>query len=214
MKAETGSEDDIARCLRCLQVLAAGTLEDVMDDLSTLFGCSVNPEAFFFDKNILESKPAGSRNVLVVGGGVAGMEAAVVAADRGHNVTLFEKEETLGGLLKFADSDDYKGDLKEFKDLMVRRVAKRNIHVHTGKELSAEDGAALKADAVVLAVGSTPIEPRIEGIENAVRALDMYRSLDQRGEEGDHGGRRAGGKRGGTAPREKWPAGHDRRNGG
>ena len=49
VKAETGNEDDIARCMRCFKCLP-GTLEEVMDDLSTLFGCSVNPEAFFFDK--------------------------------------------------------------------------------------------------------------------------------------------------------------------
>lgn len=182
VKAETGREDDIARCLRCYKCFP-GTLEDVMDDLSTLFGCTVNPEAFFFDTKVLESKPAESRNVLVVGGGVAGMEAAVVAADRGHKVTLFEREKSLGGLLKFADSDDYKGDLKEFKDLMIRRVAKRNIHVNTGKELSPENLAALKADAVVLAVGSTPIQPHIEGIENGMRVLDIYQTLDQVGKK-------------------------------
>jgi 2,4-dienoyl-CoA reductase-like NADH-dependent reductase (Old Yellow Enzyme family)/thioredoxin reductase len=176
-KAESGNEDDIAHCLRCYKCFP-GTLEGVMDDLSTLFGCTVNPVAFLYDKNILESKPTGSRNVLVVGGGVAGMEAAVVAADRGHNVTLIEKTDSLGGLLKFTDSDVYKGDLKAFKDLMVRRVAKRNIKVITGKEFSPADVAAFKADQVILAVGSTPIEPRIEGIENAVRALDIYQSLD------------------------------------
>ncbi len=177
VKAETGQEDDIARCLRCFKCLP-GALEDVMDDLSTLFGCTVNPEAFLFDKAILESKPAASRNVVIVGGGVAGMEAAVVAADRGHHVTLYDKTNTLGGLLKFSDSDEYKGDLKEFKDLMIRRVGKRKINVVLGKELTPEELGAMKADAVILATGSTPIEPRIEGLENAVRALDIYKSLD------------------------------------
>jgi len=116
--------------------------------------------------------------VVVVGGGVAGMEAAVVAADRGHNVTLYDKTESLGGLLKFSDSDEYKGDLKEFKDLMIRRVAKRKINVILGKELTPEELGAMKAYAVILATGSTPIEPRIEGLENAVSALDIYKSLD------------------------------------
>jgi len=177
VKAETGREDDIARCLRCFKCLP-GALEDVIDDLSTLFGCTVNPEAFLFDKAILDSKPAASRKVVVVGGGVAGMEAAVVAADRGHNVTLYDKTNTLGGLLKFSDSDEYKGDLKEFKDLMIRRVGKRKINLILDKELTPEELRAMKADAVILATGSTPIAPRIEGLENAVRALDIYKSLD------------------------------------
>ena len=181
VKADTGREDDIAHCLRCYKCFP-GTLEGVMDDLSTLFGCTVNPEAFLYDKGILESKPAGARNVLVVGGGVAGMEAAVVAADRGHNVTLIEKTDFLGGLLKFADSDNYKGDLKAFKDLMVRRVTKRNnIKVIMGREFTPQDVAAFKADQVILAVGSTPIKPPIAGIENALRALDIYQTLDQVG---------------------------------
>ena len=177
IKAETGREDDIVHCLRCFKCLP-GQLEEVMDDLSSLFGCTVNPEAFLFDKTILESKPAASRNVLVIGGGVAGMEAAVVAADRGHKVTLYEKTDTLGGLLKFSDSDLYKGDLRDFKDLMIRRVDKRNINVIKGRELKPEELRGMKADAVILAVGSSPIEPRIAGIENAVRALDIYKSLD------------------------------------
>ncbi len=142
VKAETGREDDIARCLRCFKCLPR-TLEDVIDDLSTLFGCTVNPEAFLFDKAILDSKPAASRKVVVVGGGVAGMEAAVVAADRGHNVTLYDKTNTLGGLLKFSDSDEYKGDVKEFKDLMIRRVGKRKIIVILGKELTPEELGAM-----------------------------------------------------------------------
>jgi 2,4-dienoyl-CoA reductase-like NADH-dependent reductase (Old Yellow Enzyme family)/NADPH-dependent 2,4-dienoyl-CoA reductase/sulfur reductase-like enzyme len=182
-KAESGNEDDIARCLRCYKCFP-GPLEGVMDDLSKLFGCTVNPEAFFFDKKVLESKPTASREVVVIGGGVAGMEAAIVAADRGHKVTLYEKEKTLGGLLKFADSDEYKGDLKGFKDLMVRRVGKRGkIKVVTGKDFTPQDLAAIQADALVLAVGSTPVKPPIAGIENAVRALDVYASPAQVGKK-------------------------------
>jgi len=177
MKAETGREDDIARCTRCFKCLP-GALEDVMDDLSTLFGCSVNPEAFYFDKKVLDSKPAASRKVLVVGGGCAGLEAAVVAADRSHDVTLYEKENYLGGLLKFSDSDAYKGDLKEFKELLIRRLGKRKINVVMGSELTPEDLAATKADAVILATGSTPVEPPIAGLENAVRAVDIYDGLE------------------------------------
>jgi 2,4-dienoyl-CoA reductase-like NADH-dependent reductase (Old Yellow Enzyme family)/NADPH-dependent 2,4-dienoyl-CoA reductase/sulfur reductase-like enzyme len=180
IKAETGREDDITRCLRCFKCLP-GTLEDVMDDLSSLFGCTVNPEAFLFDRKILDSKPAGSRKVLVVGGGVAGMEAAIVAADRGHDVTLYEKDKALGGLLKFSDSDEYKGDLKEFKDLMIRRVNKRKVRVITGTEIAPGDVTSAGADAIILALGSSPIEVPIPGIDNAVRALDVYSGLDRIG---------------------------------
>jgi 2,4-dienoyl-CoA reductase-like NADH-dependent reductase (Old Yellow Enzyme family) len=97
-KSASGREDDIAPCLRCYKCFP-GPLEDNIDDLSSLFGCSVNPEAFYFDRSVLDSKPRGKRNVLVIGGGVAGMEAAVVAADRGHRVTLVEKSDSLWAAL-------------------------------------------------------------------------------------------------------------------
>jgi len=182
VKAESGREDDIARCTRCFKCLP-GQLEEVMDDLSKLFGCSVNPTAFLFDRKILDSKPAASRNVAVIGGGIAGMEAAVVAADRGHKVTLYEKDSKLGGLLWFADVDDHKGDLKEFKDLLIRRVGKRaNIKVVTNKEVTPAELAAMKPDVAILALGSNPVTLPIEGIENAVPVMDMYyNSLDSIG---------------------------------
>jgi len=181
-KAESGNEDDINRCLRCYKCFP-GTLEDVMDDLESLFGCTVNPEAFFFNKEVLESKPVASRKVLVIGGGPGGMEAAIVAADRGHRVTLVEKTDRLGGLLKFTDVDEYKGDLKNWKDVLVRRVGKRDIDLKLGKAFTPDDMAAFDADAVILAVGSSPIEASIPGIENAMRALDMYFNMDKVGKK-------------------------------
>jgi 2,4-dienoyl-CoA reductase-like NADH-dependent reductase (Old Yellow Enzyme family)/NADPH-dependent 2,4-dienoyl-CoA reductase/sulfur reductase-like enzyme len=170
-KAESGKEDDIAPCIRCYKCFP-GPLEGVINDLSTLFGCAVNPEAFYFDEQVLNSAPGGSRNVLVVGGGVAGMEAAIVAADRGHRVTLVEKSDTLGGLLKFADTDAYKEDLRRFKDVLVRRVKKRNIEVILGKECTPADVHSF--GAVILAIGSSPIVPPITGIEHAMVATEVY----------------------------------------
>jgi 2,4-dienoyl-CoA reductase-like NADH-dependent reductase (Old Yellow Enzyme family)/thioredoxin reductase len=181
VKAETGREDDIVHCLRCFKCLP-GQLEGVMDDLPNLFGCSVNPTAYLFDRKILDSKPAGSRNVLIVGGGVAGMEAAVVAADRGHNVTLYEQNSYLGGLLRFTDWDSLKVDLHDFKDLLVRRIKSRsNIEVVLNKEITPAELVAMKPDVVILATGSTPVKPPIEGLDSAIRALDAYEQLDKVG---------------------------------
>jgi len=179
-KAASGNEDDISPCLRCYKCFP-GPLEDNINDLSSLFGCSVNPEAFYFERNILDSKPKAKRNVLIIGGGVAGMEAAIVAADRGHRVTLVEKTGSLGGLLRVADSDAYKKDLAAFKDLLVRRVMKRSINVMLGKEITPDVINLLKADAVIIAIGSTPITPPIKGIENATKALDVYDDINKVG---------------------------------
>lgn len=181
-KSEAGKANDIAPCLRCYKCFP-GELEDVIDDLASLFGCTVNPEAFFFDMAVLDSKPGASRKVLVVGGGVAGMEAAVVAADRGHKVTLMEKTDSLGGLLWFADKDDYKADLKAFKDLLIRRVKSRDIDVIMNRTATSADVAAFDADAVILAVGSSPVVPPIEGIEHAMQAMDVYDRLEEVGQK-------------------------------
>jgi len=181
LKSSAGQEDDIAQCLRCYKCFP-GPLEDNIDDLASLFGCTVNPAAFYYDETVLNSKPEASRKVLVVGGGVAGMEAAIVAADRGHTVTLVEKSHSLGGLLKFADNDVHKKELGAFKDLLVRRVLRRDIDVRLGQEFHTEDVASFGADAVILAVGSTPVEPPIRGIENAKKALAVYDDISKIGQ--------------------------------
>lgn len=181
-KAASGREDDIAPCIRCYKCFP-GPLEGVIEDLGSLFGCSVNPEAFYFDDAVLGSTPKGSRNVLVIGGGVGGMEAAIVASDRGHRVTLVEKAQALGGLLKFADTDAYKSDLSRFKDVLVRRVKDRKIVLITGKKLGPADVASFGADAVIIAVGSRPATPAIPGIENARAAVDVYDNMEGVGQK-------------------------------
>ncbi|MCL2376536.1 MAG: FAD-dependent oxidoreductase [Defluviitaleaceae bacterium] len=181
-KALTGNEDDIAKCLRCFKCFP-GPLEGVIDDLSKLFGCTVNPKAFYFDEAVLGSKPESSKKVLVVGGGVAGMEAAIVAADRGHSVTLYEKSDKLGGLLKFADNDSFKAELADYKNLLIRRVGKRDITVLTNTACTPEAIAASDADVLVLALGSQPVVPPISGIENAISACDVYNQMDKVGKK-------------------------------
>ena len=172
-KAQSGREDDINPCLRCYKCFP-GPLEGVIDDLASIFGCSVNPREFFFDSIILNSKPAASRKVLVVGGGIAGMQAAIIAAERGHRVTLLEKEDHLGGALRFADTDSYKGDLRDFKEVMKRRVLKKGVEVVLNHAFKPEDVESYQADAVIIAIGAEPLVPPIKGIENAMHAVDMY----------------------------------------
>jgi 2,4-dienoyl-CoA reductase-like NADH-dependent reductase (Old Yellow Enzyme family)/thioredoxin reductase len=182
-KAESGRESDINACMRCFRCFP-GDLEGVdLRDLPNLFGCTANPAAFFHNFDLLNSRPTGSRNVLVIGGGAAGMQAAITAHDRGHSVTLVEKTEKLGGILFFTDTDIHKEDLRNYRDLLIRRVKERDIEVVLNKEFMPADIKDFNADAVIPAIGSSPLTPSIKGIENAMHALETYRDIDKVGKK-------------------------------
>ncbi len=107
------------------------------------------------------------RKVVVIGGGPAGMEAAIVAARRGHEVTLFEGEAVPGGRLPVAAVPPYKGRLSLLNDYFRTQLHKTGVDVHTCAPVTAADVAGLAPDAVVVATGGTPRLPEIPGLATA-----------------------------------------------
>ena len=100
--------------------------------------CTINPTAHLpFDVEQLPPAEKGPQKVLIVGGGIAGIQAAITAADRGHKVTLAEKSDKLGGLLYFTDVDIDKPDLRNFKDMMIREVKRHDVEIlmNTGRKI-------------------------------------------------------------------------------
>jgi pyruvate/2-oxoglutarate dehydrogenase complex dihydrolipoamide dehydrogenase (E3) component len=94
------------------------------------------------------------------------MTAAVTAAERGHSVTLLEKTSSLGGLLKVSEHDDFKADMKAYKDYMIRTVNNK-CEIMLNTEATPELMKRLKPDAIICAAGSTPALPPIRGVDGA-----------------------------------------------
>jgi NADPH-dependent 2,4-dienoyl-CoA reductase/sulfur reductase-like enzyme len=113
--------------------------------------------------------------VLVVGGGPAGLGAAITASARGHETTLIEKSPALGGLLRFSDSDDRKAELRRLKDYLILRAGKADIRILTDTLPTDDLLERLRPDAIVVATGSVPIVPTfILGYERARHATEAY----------------------------------------
>lgn len=169
-KAAEGRGDEITPCLRCLNCTDS-------DNMSRHFICSVNPligreaRLGFGDTQGLANV---RKKVLVAGGGPAGMTAAITAARRGHEVILCEKSDALGGLLKFADTDSLKHDLRRYKAYLVRCVDNANVKVLLNTEVTDEVVEHYHPDSIIVATGSKPLVPRIKGIEDAHHAINIY----------------------------------------
>ncbi len=158
-KAFSGRKDDITKCCRCFTCFYNYLT-------NRTFCCALNPVV----GNELENKsgfPASTpKKVMVVGGGVGGMEAAITAAKRGHTVTLFEKNDRLGGQLLSEQYIPFKQDMYNFAKVLERRLKETNAEIRLNTEITAEDVAKLKADVVMVAIGATPVIPPIEGIDS------------------------------------------------
>lgn len=167
-KAFEGNEDDITPCIRCYECFGETTKCESIK-------CSVNPtmgqqiSAKFGIKPIERKK-----KVLIAGGGPAGMEAAITAAARGHNVTLVEKTDKLGGNLYPAAAPYFKKDIEDFCNVLIRRVKKAGVNVVYNTEVTPEYVEQFAPDALLVAIGSNEFVPPIKGIDlpNVVMAID------------------------------------------
>ena len=174
-KAREGRLDDIRTCVACLES-CIGRLERGL-----AISCIYNPVSGR-EKEWADLEPAPIlKNVLVVGGGPAGMEAARVAAERGHSVTLYEKSSHLGGQVITAARAPSREDFGEIARYLESQVRKLGVEVMPGEEVT--EGMILEAnpDVVVIATGSNAYIPPVPGSQLgiAVSARDaLERNLD------------------------------------
>lgn len=160
--------EDIRPCIKCMRC------HD-----STVFGrkfrCSVNPVIGM--EHVLEKLPEAAekkKKVAVIGGGPAGMQAALTAANRGHCVTLFEKASELGGKLVFAKYVPFKYALDNYLKYQIRQVEKAAIEIKLNTEATPEMLEAQQFDVIIPALGAEAIVPPVPGIHLAQQAIDIY----------------------------------------
>lgn len=151
-KARDGRAGDIRPCLSCNQMCWGRRYRDYW------ISCLINPSAgrefeWGGDRFLPAQTP---RKILVVGGGVAGLEAARVAAERGHQVTLIEASNRLGGQFHLAGLQPRRGQIGDFLDWYARQLEKLQVKVLLNTYFEPQDVEAFGADEVILATGSQP----------------------------------------------------------
>jgi 2,4-dienoyl-CoA reductase-like NADH-dependent reductase (Old Yellow Enzyme family)/thioredoxin reductase len=177
-KLREGKEKEITKCLRCM-----GCFGESLKTETT--SCTVNPViGNEFNEWIAKAQPTIPKKVMIIGGGPGGMKAAITAAERGHNVVLYEKSDSLGGALKFAKYVDFKYGLYEFKEALEYLLKKSTVCIHMNTEATTETVESENPDVLLLAVGAAPILPKIKGIDrkNVKLAESIYGREDDTGE--------------------------------
>jgi len=177
-KAAEGRLDDIRPCLCCNEACAGSSSH------MWRVSCVVNPAVG--KEREYEVEPAKKpKRVLVVGGGPAGMEAARVAALRGHDVTLYEKERSLGGQLIPASVPQFKQPIKELVEYLKNQIGKLGVKIELGREATPALIKGLKPDVVILAMGASPLIPEIPGVNggNVATASDILLGKKEAGDK-------------------------------
>lgn len=177
-KVIAGKEDEIVRCLRCFTCMAERPTTGTRR-------CTVNPLIGRECEGMSVPAAPKSKKVLVVGGGVAGMKAAVTAAERGHKVILCEKTDALGGILKSEQAIPFKYEMYQLSLSLGKQMEANGVDIRLNTCVTPEMVEEIAPDAMILAVGSNPIVPPLPGMdgENVVIVNDYYLQKDKVGED-------------------------------
>ncbi len=177
-KVTENRDGDIVKCLRCFTCMAERAATSTRR-------CTVNP-IIGREMEGDEVYPAPvKKKVLVAGGGPGGLYAAWTAARRGHEVILCEKEDTLGGILKSEQALPFKHEMYELSLTYAKFCRDAGVEIRLNTEVTKEYAERENADALIIAVGSSPLVPPIPGLdgENVVIVNNYYKEKDKVGDE-------------------------------
>ncbi|MDN4471917.1 FAD-dependent oxidoreductase [Demequina zhanjiangensis] len=173
LKLAEGRREDIRPCIRCNQLCVGNAF------VGKALGCAVNPRVGMELERVLTPAET-SKKVAIIGAGPAGLEAARVAALRGHTVDVYEKSEQLGGVLWPAATPEFKKELRSMIFWWERQLKDLPVTVHLGTEITADSPELDAADEIIVAVGTTPLAPPIPGLDgdNVVEVIDAHLGAD------------------------------------
>jgi NADPH-dependent 2,4-dienoyl-CoA reductase/sulfur reductase-like enzyme len=180
-KVSAGRADEVAPCLQCQNCHSESTAKG-----PNILRCSINP-AWGVSPHMVsvsQAAPLKKKKVAVIGGGPAGMKAALVAVERGHKVTLYEKEPVLGGLQQYTDYSQWVWTYKNYKDYLIHMVKKNGIEVKLNTKATKEMIKAGGYDTVLVAVGSEVVKPQMQGADaaNVFDVMSCYTNKKALGE--------------------------------
>ena len=191
-KVQSGKEETLRKCISCNIGCAGHRI-----GLNRAIRCTINPDVV--SEDTLQGRKVNKHtNVVVIGGGTAGLEAACTAAEAGCTTFLFEKKTYLGGLAREIAKLPAKDRIIDFPDYLINRVNNlKNLIIFTGTEATVESVSNLKPDIIINATGSVPLLPPIAGLldridkENSkvrsifglINDIEMFKELDAKGKK-------------------------------
>ena len=171
-KVEENRPEDIVRCLRCFTCMAERAATSTRR-------CTVNPLiGREFEGDEVTPAPV-KKKVMVAGGGPGGLYAAYTAARRGHDVTLYEKEQETGGILRSEQALPFKYEMYQLSQTYRRFCDQAGVRIVTGTAVTKELCEQEKPDALIIAVGSKPIVPPLPGIDRCVIVNHYYKEAEK-----------------------------------
>lgn len=183
LKSRTGRDSEIKECLRCLACFSV-----LMN--RGQFYCAINPESGREMEMKYDLPADAKKKVLIAGGGVAGMQAALTCAERGHQVILCEKGSRLGGTLQCEEQVPFKQKLEHYLKRQAAAVEKSGVAIHLNTAVTPKYAEEVGADVIITAIGARAIVPNIPGIknkdcslaDNVMAAEDAFKRPDKVGE--------------------------------